>query len=81
MVERTIAEGQACHTIRGDRSAKELTLGLLNLLNWTIFWYRPNGELTPDSIADLMITIFVDGVGVSDPVLARVEANGVVESP
>jgi AcrR family transcriptional regulator len=66
LVERTLADGQACHTIRDDTSAKNLALGLLNLLNWTIFWYRPEGELSPESLADLMSLIFIEGVGVRD---------------
>jgi AcrR family transcriptional regulator len=67
LVERTLADGQACNTIRRDRPAKELALGLLNLLNWTIFWYRAGGELSPESIADLMALIFIEGVGTREP--------------
>jgi TetR/AcrR family transcriptional regulator, cholesterol catabolism regulator len=38
-----------------------LTLLLLNLLNWTIFWYQPSGEHTPSEIADATVTTFLDG--------------------
>jgi len=61
LVERTLAEGQASNAIRADMPARQLALGLLNLLNWTIFWYRPDGELSPESLADLFTRIFVEG--------------------
>lgn len=61
LVERTLAEGQASHLIRADMPARQLALGLLNLLNWTIFWYRPDGELSAESLADLYTRIFVEG--------------------
>jgi AcrR family transcriptional regulator len=60
-VERTLAEGQASNAIRTDMPARQLTLALLNLLNWTIFWYRPDGELSPESLADLFTRIFLEG--------------------
>lgn len=61
LVERTLAEGQASNAIRADVPAEQLALGLLNLLNWTIFWYRPDGELSPESLADLLARIFIEG--------------------
>jgi TetR/AcrR family transcriptional regulator, cholesterol catabolism regulator len=61
LVERTLAEGQASDAIRADMPARQLALGLLNLLNWTIFWYRPDGELSPESLADLLVRIFIEG--------------------
>jgi AcrR family transcriptional regulator len=38
-----------------------LTLLLLNMLNWTIFWYHPNGAHSPGDIADATVTSFLDG--------------------
>src|SRR3972149_3081913 len=61
LVERTLAEGQASNAIRADMPARQLALGLLNLLNWTIFWYRPDGALSSESLADLFTRIFVEG--------------------
>ena len=34
---------------------------LLNLLNWTIFWYRPEMALSGDDIADRMVDLFLNG--------------------
>jgi hypothetical protein len=42
-------------------SAKELGLALLNLLNWTIFWYQPGGALTPGRLAEVLSAVFLQG--------------------
>lgn len=35
---------------------------LMGVLNWTITWYRPDGPLTIDEIADQYATLFFDGL-------------------
>lgn len=67
-VRAAIAEAQALHVLRGDIEPKYLSLALLNLLNWTIFWYRPGGELTEEALADLLTTIFLEGTVVRNGV-------------
>ena len=47
--------------VRRDIPGKYLALALLNLLNWTIFWYRPEGELSPDELAVMLSMVFVEG--------------------
>lgn len=49
--------------LRTDIDAKYLALSLLNLLNWTIFWYQPGGSLEPEKLADILATIFIEGAG------------------
>jgi len=46
-----------------DRAADAhlLSLLLLNMLNWSIFWYRPDGAHTPQQIADSSVKTFIDG--------------------
>ncbi len=61
-VESVLAHGQRAGMIRTDIKSRHLALGLLNLLNWTIFWYRLSGELNPDEVVTMMRTIFLDGV-------------------
>jgi AcrR family transcriptional regulator len=63
LVRGAVGDAQAAGTLRGDVSAKHLTLSLLNLLNWTIFWFRPTGELTPEGLATLLWTVFFGGAG------------------
>ena len=63
LVERTISEGQQARCIRSDIPPQLLRLALLNMLNWTIFWFRTDGELSPGELAELFATIFLEGAG------------------
>lgn len=63
LVERTITLGQEAELVRADIPARQLTLGLLNLLNWTFIWYRAGGELSPAAIAAFLERIYMEGVG------------------
>ncbi len=62
MVRGVLEAGQAEGVIRTDIDPKILGLSLLNLLNWSIFWYRPDGPLTPRQLSDHFADIFVSGV-------------------
>jgi TetR/AcrR family transcriptional regulator, cholesterol catabolism regulator len=57
----TITEAQNKGVIRKDIPARYLTLSLLNLLNWTIFWFDPNGERSVPEIAGFLGSIYLDG--------------------
>ena len=35
---------------------------LLGVMNWTITWYRPDGSLTPSSIAESFAKLFLSGL-------------------
>jgi AcrR family transcriptional regulator len=61
LVAREIGQAQAAGLLRSDLSQRQLTLALLNLLNWTIFWYRPDGGDTPTSLAAWMGDVFLSG--------------------
>jgi AcrR family transcriptional regulator len=67
MYERTLHETiraeQSAGRLRADLDSQYLTLSLLNLLNWTIFWYKPEGEKSIVELADFFYTIFVSGAG------------------
>jgi AcrR family transcriptional regulator len=60
-VKSVILEGQRSGTLRKDLSAKLLTLGLLDLLNWSIFWFSERGELDSTELADAFAALFLDG--------------------
>jgi AcrR family transcriptional regulator len=55
------ARCQTSGALRGDMDPKLLTLALLNLLNWTIFWFKPGGEYTPELVADVLYRLYVQG--------------------
>lgn len=65
LVRDVIVQAQAAGIARSDVPARELTLALLNLLNWTIFWFRPDGRMTAPELASVFASIYLDGVLVS----------------
>lgn len=40
--------------------------GLLGVLNWAITWYRTDGSRSPEEIADLFASMFLNGIKVKD---------------
>jgi TetR/AcrR family transcriptional regulator, cholesterol catabolism regulator len=58
----TFVEAQQMGQVRSDVSPKMLTLAMFNLANWSIFWFRPDGEESATEIADVLCTIFLQGV-------------------
>jgi AcrR family transcriptional regulator len=61
VVRQVLADAKNDGSLNTPVELEPLTLLLLNLLNWTIFWYRPNMALTGEEIADRMVTLFLDG--------------------
>jgi AcrR family transcriptional regulator len=61
MVLDTVSASQAAGALRTDVSAKRLTMGLLNILNWTLSWWSPGRDLTPDQLADVLGDIYLNG--------------------
>jgi hypothetical protein len=35
---------------------------LFGMMNWTYTWYRPDGQLPPDALADTFADLFLNGV-------------------
>ncbi len=60
-IEQLLQEGQLAGIIRSDISTKVLTLGLLDLLNWAIFWFEERGELDVRALATDFARIYLDG--------------------
>jgi AcrR family transcriptional regulator len=61
IVSDVIEDGQTAGVLVATADARTLTLVLLNMLNWTIFWWRDNGTLSPSAFADLVIETFLRG--------------------
>ncbi|HVW45279.1 MAG TPA: TetR/AcrR family transcriptional regulator [Amycolatopsis sp.] len=61
LVEDIVADAQRVKQIRDDIEPKYLTLALFNLLNWTIFWFDPEAELSEQGIAEILCSVFFDG--------------------
>lgn len=61
LVRRVVATAQDAGTLRRDVRPKFLALALLNLVNWSIFWYRPRGGLSAEALGALLEDLFVEG--------------------
>jgi AcrR family transcriptional regulator len=61
-VRAVIRRAQRAGQFRKDLNAKYVTLSLFNMLNWTIFWYDPQGDLDPPALAELFWKLFVQGM-------------------
>jgi AcrR family transcriptional regulator len=52
---------------RGEFSPQDprlATFALMGVLNWTITWFSPNGDFSPEQIADLYADLFLHGLQV-----------------
>jgi AcrR family transcriptional regulator len=67
IVESAVRQAQEAGQVRPDIDAKYLTLALFNLLNWTIFWYNPDDELSEPAIAEILWSVFSVGVTSARP--------------
>jgi AcrR family transcriptional regulator len=63
LVRSVLAAAQLAGAVRGDIPVKYLALGLLDLLNWAIFWYVPDGDLSSDQLADVFAAMYLSGAG------------------
>lgn len=57
-----IAAAQDGGFLRTDVTDRLLSLALLNLLNWTIFWFSAGGPASVTRLADVFTSIFLTGV-------------------
>jgi AcrR family transcriptional regulator len=53
--ERIIEEGQASGVFQATIDPKIATYGLLGMCNWLSQWYRPEGQYSPQEIADMFV--------------------------
>ena len=61
LIQGLVEEAQVQGRLRSDIGARQLTLALMDLINWPIVWYRPGGSMTPTGIADFLIEIYLNG--------------------
>jgi len=59
--QKIIEDGVACGEFQSHQPALT-TKALLGVLNWTITWYREDGSLTADKIADHFSDLFIQGL-------------------
>jgi AcrR family transcriptional regulator len=61
LVRSVLQDARRAGVLREDVSIKYLCLILLGLLNRVEIWYRPDGTLSPDQLADVFERIFLAG--------------------
>lgn len=61
LVRGEVQEAQARGYFRADTDPRILALLLLNLMNWTIFWYHPGRGLTTAGLIAEIERLFLDG--------------------
>jgi TetR/AcrR family transcriptional regulator, cholesterol catabolism regulator len=61
LVASVVRGAQAAGTLRSDISNQNLTLALLNMVNWTVTWYRPGGRVKPRDLAQVLADVYLDG--------------------
>lgn len=57
-----VAEGQAAGVVRGDLDAGLVALQILGAVTWMHRWYRPDGRLGPDEIAEQLADVALFGL-------------------
>jgi AcrR family transcriptional regulator len=61
LVRSVLADAQEAGALRGDIPAKYLELCLLDLMNWAIFWFRPDRGMSPEQLAETFAILFLEG--------------------
>lgn len=61
LIARVLERARAAGALRSDVPVRYLALGLLNLLNWSIFWFQREGGLSPGRLAKYLATLYLSG--------------------
>lgn len=56
-----IEDSQRDGYLRTDLESKWLTVVLLNVSNWSVFWYTPDNEATPKQLGYLVYEVYLRG--------------------
>jgi AcrR family transcriptional regulator len=61
MIKSVLESCQDAGSIRVDIPARLLARCLLNLLNWSIFWFDPAGKMSTHELAEVLVSVFLQG--------------------
>ena len=64
-VAELVDEARADGTLRADIDARTTTRLLFGMINSIVEWYRPGGPITPERLADDVISVAFDGLATS----------------
>ncbi len=63
LLQGIVEEGMAAGVLDPHADPKFATLLILSVVNWLYQWYRPEGPLSPDEIAERFTALILDGLG------------------
>lgn len=61
VIDEAVRAAQVAHDLWPGVEPKLVRLGLLGMLNWSVFWYQPGGEVRPEQIADAFTSLLLGG--------------------
>jgi len=73
-IERVVREGVEAGRLR-PLPAKLVVFGILGMCNWLHKWYKPQGPLSPDQIADVFVDLLERGYLAAPPPAASRDAD------
>lgn len=76
-----VAEGQAAGAVRSDLDAGLAAVQLLGAVTWMYRWYRPEGRLGPDEIAEQFADVALSGLTPRVPPPAGPRSDGAIVRP
>ena len=75
LLESIIREGVESGEFAPLTNPRIATLGIIGALNWMTHWYRPEGPLRADAIADQFCDMFLAGLINRSSISATAKAN------
>jgi AcrR family transcriptional regulator len=69
-LRRVIAEGIRSGELV-DLDPAIVTRAMLGAMNWTVTWFRPEGEAGPEAVADVIARFLVRGIATRTPAVRR----------
>lgn len=61
IIEEAIRGAQAAAQLRDDIHPKLMRLPLLGMLNWAVFWHRPDGEMRSSEVGQVFASMLLQG--------------------
>jgi AcrR family transcriptional regulator len=75
LIRQLIGDAQGGGYVRAEIDPKWLSLSLLNLLNWSIFWYQPGVGIAAPELTEILLGIYLRGALVDRRATARTRCS------